>query len=466
MKLRELAAANDWLGVLAHEREVLALAREIREAHPKDAGSIYCNLGLGYFSTGDYARAREMYEQYKTMAEALGDRAGVATACGNLGNCYFCTGDDGRAREMYEQHKAMAEELGDLKGVATTRGNLGNFYFSTGDYVRSRELHEQHRAMAEALGDRAGVSRACANLGLCYHSTGDYGRARELHEQARAMAEALGDRAQVARACSNLGNCYDSTGDFARAHEMHEQHRAMAEALGDRAGVSMACANLGCCMSSTGEYMKAISYFETQHAIAVELELAKDQVNAVFNMGAAMRMHVRADRQAAAASPPLSPAAGASRVPGPRSSASAHLEDRVKKAATWLETARAAGHGDASLHLAHLAFDAGVEDLALDLLKDFLSWLVARGRDWCVGCRQRRGEDAPMLTCSGCRVARFCSTDHQKMASKSVAAGGNVWTGRHKDICGLLGKWRGVEKDGVSPDSLRADLLEFLRQRQ
>ena len=38
------------------------------------------------------------------------------------------------------------------------------------------------------------------------------------------------------------------------------------------------------------------------------------------------------------------------------------------------------------------------------------------------------------------------------MASKSVT---NVWTGRHKDICGLLGKWRGVEKDGVWPDSLR-----------
>jgi len=67
-----------------------------------------------------------------------------------------------------------------------------------------------------------------------------------------------------------------------------------------------------------------------------------------------------------------------------------------------------------------------------------------------------------MLTCSGCRVARFCSADHQKMASKSTVR--VLWTGRHKDICGLLGKWRGVEKDGVSPDALRADLLAFLQQ--
>ena len=72
-----------------------------------------------------------------------------------------------------------------------------------------------------------------------------------------------------------------------------------------------------------------------------------------------------------------------------------------------------------------------------------------------------------MLTCSGCRVARFCSADHQKMASKSVSSGGRaLLSGRHKDICGLLGKWRGVEKDDVSRDSLREDLLAFLRQRQ
>ena len=93
---------------------------------------------------------------------------------------------------------------------------------------------------------------------------------------------------------------------------------------------------------------------------------------------------------------------------GPRSSASAHLEDRVKKAATWLTTALAAGYGPANLHLAHLAFDAGVEDRALAHLKDYLSRLVARGRDRCDGCSQKRGEDAPMLTCRGCRVARFC----------------------------------------------------------
>ena len=145
-RLFELHDADDWQGVVALEQEALALARELRGASPAATSAILNALGLGFRETGDYGRARELHEQHRATCEALGDRAGVATACGNLGNCYY----------------------------------------STGEYGRARELYEQQRATCEALGDRAGVARACGNLGLCYNSTGDYGRAREMLEIGRA----------------------------------------------------------------------------------------------------------------------------------------------------------------------------------------------------------------------------------------------------------------------------------------
>ena len=67
------------------------------------------------------------------------------------------------------------------------------------------------------------------------------------------------------------------------------------------------------------------------------------------------------------------------------------------------------------------------------------------------------------LPCSR-TVARFCSADHQKMASKKAASGWSLTTGLHKDICGVLLKWRDVVKDGVSPDSCTAELVVFLQQ--
>ena len=177
------------------------------------------------------------------------------------------------------------------------------------------------------------------------------------------------------------------------------------------------------------EYVKAVAYFEAQHALAISLKLAHVQSDAALKMGVALTLHVRA-------------------APGPFS----------------LQAAFDGGDPFANLHLAHLNFHAGQEDAALAHLKEHLSCLVQGGRNRCLGCGQTRGEDTPMLTCSGCRVARFCSADHQKMASKKAAVGGNLWMGRHKDICGVLSKWREVVKDGVSPESCSAELVAFLQR--
>jgi len=127
-----------------------------------------------------------------------------------------------------------------------------------------------------------------------------------------------------------------------------------------------------------------------------------------MNIGVALTLNVRAARQG--------PATSAGQAPGPHSHSC--LDDGVREAARWLQAAFDGGHAFAKLHLAHLNFDAGQEDAALAHLTEHLSWQVQRGRDTCAVCGQTRGEETPMLTCSGCRVARFCSADHQIMASK------------------------------------------------
>ena len=457
MRLGELQEAKDWLGVVGLEHEALALARELRGTNLGLAGRIHSTLGNAFHATGDYLRSRQEHEKHRAVCEVLGDREGVAAACCNLGLCYYSMGDYARASELHEQHKTMAEALGDRVGVAGACGNLGNCYQCMGDYARARELHEERMAMAEAMGDTTGMARACANLGNWYLSTGDYARARELHEQHRAICEKLGDRARVAAACGNIGVCYASTGDYGQARELHERHRAISEELGDRAGVAAACGNLGNCFLSTADYGGAISHFTLQYNMAQELQVEADQAMAALGVGVALRLEVQANVRGRAA--------GASGLPGPPPSASVCCDDAVRNAEMWLQTALDLGRSAACLHLAQLAFDAGPEDTAVEYLEDYLSGCVESGRNHCAGCSQRRGEDAPMLTCGGCRVARFCTVEHQKMASKSVAAGGSLFEGRHRDVCALLGKWRQqVVKGGKSPGVLHADLLAFLRK--
>jgi len=137
----------------------------------------------------------------------------------------------------------------------------------------------------------------------------------------------------------------------------------------------------------------------------------------------------------------------------------------VREAAKWLQAAFDGGRAFAKLHLVHVTDAMRAKRTRRWHISKSTSHGVVNGDVYtCAGCGQTRGEDTPMLTCSGCRVARFCSADHQQMASKKAALGGSLWTGRHKDICGVLGKWREVFKDGVAPDSCTADLVAFLQR--
>ena len=59
------------------------------------------------------------------------------------------------------------------------------------------------------------------------------------------------------------------------------------------------------------------------------------------------------------------------------------------------------------MHLAYVAMLKGDEDEAVELLSLHLQrWVDDVGRHTCAGCGQVRGEDAPMLRCDGCHVAR------------------------------------------------------------
>ena len=160
-RLRALEDAHDWPGVVALEHEALALARDVRDAHPRLADEIHGILGPGFHEVGQYARAVELHAEHKAISAELGDREGLAKACGNLGNCYYNMDQYARAVELYAEAKAIFEELGDRARVAAACGNLGDCYSSMEQYARALELHQECKAMAEELGDRERMARAC-----------------------------------------------------------------------------------------------------------------------------------------------------------------------------------------------------------------------------------------------------------------------------------------------------------------
>ena len=91
-RMDELLTAEDWRGIAALESAAMALARDLRLAHPAAAGAIHSMLGNAYQSLGDSSRAIEYHTQHLAIAREVGDRAGEGRAYGSLGNAYRSLG--------------------------------------------------------------------------------------------------------------------------------------------------------------------------------------------------------------------------------------------------------------------------------------------------------------------------------------------------------------------------------------
>ncbi len=126
---------SDYLLLWGHARLAADLHERLK-GHLTDRKLMHSssiNLGICYYSLGDYPRAIDYYQQSLAIAREIGNRQGEGAALGNLGNCYYRLGDFPRAIDYYQQSLAIAREIGNRRGEGNALGNLGNCYYSLGD---------------------------------------------------------------------------------------------------------------------------------------------------------------------------------------------------------------------------------------------------------------------------------------------------------------------------------------------
>jgi tetratricopeptide (TPR) repeat protein len=231
------------------------------------------NLGLAYFSLGEYRRAISFHEQSLEIKREIGDRRGEAASLGNLGNAYASLGEYRWAISFHEQHNEIARAIGDRRGEATSLGNLGNAYASLGEYRWAISFHEQHNEIAREIGDRRGEATSLGGLGNAYGSLGEYRRAISFHEQHNEIAREIGDRFGEAASLGNLGNAYKLLGEYRQAISFYEQCLEIMRAIGDRHGEARSLFNRALALAKIDDYWAGRQSLEQARALYVELQL-------------------------------------------------------------------------------------------------------------------------------------------------------------------------------------------------
>ena len=206
---------------------------------------------------GDYPATRAWTEESLAIAQALGDRRGIAYARELLGYVSQLQGDLSSAQALYEESLATMRELGDKPCIASSLNGLGNLAQLRGDLPSARTRYEEALSIGRELRDRRGMSIAISNLGTLAVSQGDYPRARELFGESLSMAREEGNQLLVAQLLGNLGQTALYGDDLPTALMQLEESLMIWRDLEHRAGMASALDGLGCVKFAQGDFSTA-----------------------------------------------------------------------------------------------------------------------------------------------------------------------------------------------------------------
>ena len=90
------------------------------------------NLGIAYFSLGEYVQALDHFEKALAISRDLDDRRGECMGLGNRGRVYEALGKRNDAIESFEKQLQVAREIGASHSESIALNNLADIYSKSG----------------------------------------------------------------------------------------------------------------------------------------------------------------------------------------------------------------------------------------------------------------------------------------------------------------------------------------------
>jgi predicted ATPase/transcriptional regulator with XRE-family HTH domain len=218
--------ARALLGVrLARHAEAQAmLERSLEILRPLNEPSVLLEsitfLGTVMESTGNYARAKELYAKGLEMATAINDRWFAALCLTLVTQLASFTEPMAEPEQTHKQLQSVVAEwraVGDPRFITLALNLLSLSASDLGRYDEARAALQECVVLGRSIGDRWGVGLAYRGLGIVAQEQGLHAEAvKMLHESLKTSTE-LGARQDVARTLAEMGRSVFALGNDAEA---------------------------------------------------------------------------------------------------------------------------------------------------------------------------------------------------------------------------------------------------------
>ena len=165
------------------------------------------STGSGRSATGAASgRSRPRTSRPRWPPRREPSRRGGRGSCADLSLSAHDGGDPARAAELAERARALAEQAGDPRALGQAHNLLGALATSGGAAADALEHLGRSLELAEATGDPGARVAALNNLALAHRARGELEPALELTRAALALCAAQGDRHREAALHNNLAD--------------------------------------------------------------------------------------------------------------------------------------------------------------------------------------------------------------------------------------------------------------------
>lgn len=215
---------------------------------------------LRHATRGEVETALRYIRLQQTLAEKIGDQAGVASAW--LNTAIVRNTHDEPEAALEPAHKALAlyESLGLKRGVAIVSENLSNIYRALGNHRRAFDFAQKSLRLSEEENWRKAIMMALSELAIIYGAQNNGEQALAHLERAFTIAQELGDVFMIGSLRHDMAVQYKRFGNQQRALEVYQQLLKQMETWGDTGGAAMVRDQIGRIFAEQGRYEEALTY--------------------------------------------------------------------------------------------------------------------------------------------------------------------------------------------------------------
>ncbi len=237
-------------------------------------------LDLGFsWTSHDYHRAGEYFQQALIIARELDEPALLAQTLNRIGNWRYMSGQPFEGRELHVEALAIFQAIHDQREIAATLDLLGISSYGVGDLWDGGQYYQQAIALYRQMEDRQGlITCLCAHSskGGCYFTMTAVPAAADLDEiiadaeEAVDISRQMGWRPDEAYALSFLAFALGPHGEFDRTLKAAQRSLAIAAEIEHPFMVITAQVALGALYLDLLDFEKARQYLEQADALALQ----------------------------------------------------------------------------------------------------------------------------------------------------------------------------------------------------